>query len=48
MMKKILNSKTLGYIALAVACLMIGSSFLGSQPAQAANSVMATTTTESQ
>ena len=47
MMKKILNSKTLGYIALAVACLMIGSGFLASQPAQAANSVMATTTTES-
>ena len=35
-MKKILNRKVLGYMALAVACLMIGSAFLSSQPAQAA------------
>ena len=41
MMKKIWNRKTLGYIALAVACLMIGSGVLASHPAQAADSVMA-------
>ena len=46
-MKKIMNKKTLGYIALAVACLMIGSGVMASQPAQAANSVMAATTAES-
>ena len=41
MLKKIMNRKTLGYIALAVACLMIGSGIMAGQPAQAANSVMA-------
>ena len=40
MMKKIWNKKTLGYIALAVACLMIGSGLMAGQPAQAANSIM--------
>ena len=39
-MKKILNRKNLGYIALALACLMIGGTVLSNQPAQAANSVM--------
>ena len=41
MMKKFLNRKVLGYIALAVACLMIGSGFMSSRPAQASDSVMA-------
>ncbi len=41
MMKKIWNKKVLGYIALAVACLMIGSVFTGSRPAQAADSAVA-------
>ena len=41
MMNKIWNKKVLGYIALAVACLMIGSAFTGSRPAQAADSAVA-------
>ena len=40
-MKKILNSKYLGVMALAVACLLLGSTVLAGQPARAANSVMA-------
>lgn len=47
MMKKIWNKKVLGYMALAVACLMIGSTFLSGQPAQAANSVAASATADS-
>ena len=40
MMKKILNKKFAGYLALAVACLFLGSTLMASQPASAANSVM--------
>ena len=41
MLKKIWNNrKTVGYIALALACVMIGSMIGAAQPAQAANSVM--------
>ncbi len=47
MLKKILNRKMLGYMALAVACLMIGSGLMAGQPAKAANSVMGTESAES-
>ena len=40
MMKKLWNRKILGYIALAVACVMIGSVAAAGRPAQAADSVM--------
>ena len=41
MFKKIWNNrKTVGYVALALACVMIGSLLGSAQPAQAANSVM--------
>ncbi|MBQ6507531.1 MAG: trypsin-like peptidase domain-containing protein [Clostridia bacterium] len=41
MLKKIWNNrKTVGYIALALVCVMIGSVIGAGQPAQAANSVM--------
>ncbi|MBQ8073446.1 MAG: trypsin-like peptidase domain-containing protein [Clostridia bacterium] len=40
MLKKIWNKKALGYIALALACVMIGSLVGSTQPAQAADSVM--------
>ena len=39
-MKNIFRMKTLGIIALALACVMTGSLLLSGQPAQAANSVM--------
>ena len=44
-MKKIMNRKSLGYIALALTCLMIGSAFTAWQPAQAADSVMTASAT---
>jgi len=43
MLKKILNKKSLGYIALAVVCVMIGSLISTNQTAQAADSVMTAT-----
>ena len=39
-MKKLWNRKIVGYIALAVACVMIGSVAASGRPAQAADSVM--------
>ena len=47
MISKIWNKKVLGYMALAVACLMIGSAVVAGQPAQAADSVMAASGTAS-
>ncbi len=41
MMKKILNRKHLGYIALALACVMIGTGISAVRSAEAADSVMA-------
>ncbi len=47
MLKKIMNRKVLGYMALAVACLMIGSGLTALRPAEAAESLMAGASTES-
>lgn len=47
MLKKMMNRKVLGYMALAVACLMIGSGLTALRPAEAAESLMAGASTES-